>query len=245
LLIFKNLQNEKVNVFITLGNSRACEKNSISASPNSVNQTISFKAGDQTYSSIYKDYYDHFLSSELGELDESPTNISVDGDTISIFSSESNHPENSSIPLANFISYESSSGNITAVIQDYSAMEFSDGIAIGGNISIKLVNGLEIYKISKSTNNKWVLEDGDDLPIVSQLGISGWWTCTTDCYAYAKNACAGDPDCDLLCDLANIVGYCTITIGTACGIHCATNSTFTPPTQLYLLSELDPYGFGN
>jgi hypothetical protein len=52
----------------------------------------------------------------------------------------------------------------------------------------------------------------------------GWWTCTSKCYDVAKDACGDAPNCDLLCDLVNLVfGQCTISITVACGIYCLTD----------------------
>ena len=45
-------------------------------------------------------------------------------------------------------------------------------------------------------------------------------SCTGDCYKMAKDACDGDGDCKLLCDLLDIMGHCTISIAVACFIHC-------------------------
>lgn len=48
----------------------------------------------------------------------------------------------------------------------------------------------------------------------------GWWTCTTNCYAYAMAACGDDSECKFLCDLANIAGLCTLSVAAACAIYC-------------------------
>ena len=50
----------------------------------------------------------------------------------------------------------------------------------------------------------------------------GWWKCTTECYKIAKDACGSDSSCDFLCDMFDLAaGYCTLSIGAACAIHCA------------------------
>lgn len=49
-----------------------------------------------------------------------------------------------------------------------------------------------------------------------------WWECTVGCFNTAKSACAGDPECDLMCDVVNVFGgLCTLGMLIACGISCA------------------------
>jgi hypothetical protein len=60
------------------------------------------------------------------------------------------------------------------------------------------------------------LKNGTEFPSPDD----GWWTCTTDCYAYAKDACDGDAECQFLCDLVNIAGLCTLSVAAACSIYC-------------------------
>ncbi|WP_157494115.1 hypothetical protein [Fulvivirga imtechensis] len=45
-------------------------------------------------------------------------------------------------------------------------------------------------------------------------------SCIGDCYKTASDACDGDGDCKLLCDLLDIVGYCTASLASACFGHC-------------------------
>ena len=48
----------------------------------------------------------------------------------------------------------------------------------------------------------------------------GWWSCTTECYTMAKDACGSSAQCDFLCDLADLAGGCTISMAAACTIYC-------------------------
>jgi len=48
----------------------------------------------------------------------------------------------------------------------------------------------------------------------------GWWYCTTTCYSISKGSCDDDAPCQLLCDLLNITGLCTLSIVAACAIYC-------------------------
>ena len=45
-------------------------------------------------------------------------------------------------------------------------------------------------------------------------------SCTGDCYKTAVEICDGDGDCELLCDLLDLGGLCTVSIAVACIIHC-------------------------
>ena len=47
-----------------------------------------------------------------------------------------------------------------------------------------------------------------------------WWECTVNLYDTAKDACNGDSQCDFLCDLANLVNGCTISMAAAAAIVC-------------------------
>lgn len=73
-------------------------------------------------------------------------------------------------------------------------------------------------RVGVTINEKGEILIGNDidLPIAS----GGWWDCTTNCYHDASNACAADPECHTLCDIADIVNACTSAILIACGIHC-------------------------
>lgn len=199
-------------------------------------------------STIYHDYFNHFLSDDLGLLEETPYHFEDGDDEIQIFETALKHSDNSDIPKARFIIAELDNGNVYTEIHDYSNVNIGEnGVPLSGFISIKLVNGLELSRIEKNEFGKWVYKPGADLDLIPNSptqGIEGWWQCTADCYSYARTACGTDPDCQLLCDLADIVGLCTISIATSCGIHCARNSgTFNPPIQISLLSSLEPYGF--
>lgn len=48
----------------------------------------------------------------------------------------------------------------------------------------------------------------------------GWWNCTTRCYKIVKDACDEDPECKFECDLLGLGSYCTLSIASACAIHC-------------------------
>jgi hypothetical protein len=196
--------------------------------------------------SIYMDYYNHFLSAELGTLNSSANTYSIEGNTLYAFHSNVKHSQNDNWPKANLLAIPAPNGNISTVVYDYSNLVVVDGAASSGHISIRLVNGLELYKINKNDQGKWVMVDGDDLELIPTQGINGWWSCVAHCYSFAKNACAGDPHCDILCDLVNVVtSLCNIEIGVACAAHCTINGgTFNPPTAIYALNQLDPYGFG-
>lgn len=47
-----------------------------------------------------------------------------------------------------------------------------------------------------------------------------WIDCVADCYSYTKDACANESQCNLLCDLVDLVSGCTVSVAAACGIYC-------------------------
>lgn len=85
-----------------------------------------------------------------------------------------------------------------------------------GNVSSFSINtigtGIETGNLTlkASTHATAPIEEEED----------GWWSCTTECYREAKEACGSDDTCQFLCDLVDIVGLCTITIAAACAIYC-------------------------
>jgi hypothetical protein len=48
----------------------------------------------------------------------------------------------------------------------------------------------------------------------------GWWSCTTNCYAYAKESCGSNSQCDFLCDIVDLAGGCTVSMAVACSAYC-------------------------
>jgi hypothetical protein len=75
---------------------------------------------------------------------------------------------------------------------------------------------LNIKRVGNIETSSPRLKSGTEFPSSND----GWWTCTTNCYAYAMSACNGDAPCQLMCDLINITGLCTISIASACAIYC-------------------------
>ena len=198
--------------------------------------------------SVYVDYYNHFMRDNLGQLNQSPTIEEIDEGTVYVFNSNSVHHSENGVQLnkASFISSIASNGNIIASVHDYSALIITNGVPSSGYISIKLVNGLEIYKIEKNSEGNWTMVDGDDIGVIPTQGVvDGWWSCTVDCYNTLDAACSGDPDCNLMCDLVNLAaGQCTLSMGAACGIYCATNNgVWTPPVWSTNLTVSNQYGF--
>jgi len=79
-------------------------------------------------------------------------------------------------------------------------------------------DNLVAFTINNVANEKNipVLKSGAEWPQPDEP----WWSCTTKCYSYAKQACGDLDTCDILCDLINLGGMCTITISAACAIYC-------------------------
>ncbi|MDR1155103.1 MAG: hypothetical protein LBL04_10340 [Bacteroidales bacterium] len=75
-------------------------------------------------------------------------------------------------------------------------------------LNIKNVGNIKIGSPRLKSGNEF---PSDDDP---------WWSCTTDCYAYAKDACDGTASCQLMCDLLDITGLCTLSVAAACAIYC-------------------------
>lgn len=80
-----------------------------------------------------------------------------------------------------------------------------------GNVSVS-ISDAPIFLLTNQVGN---LLDVGDTPIE----IS-WWACLTKCNKVASDACDGDAECKLLCDVADIVGLCTGAIVLSCGVAC-------------------------
>lgn len=107
----------------------------------------------------------------------------------------------------------------------------------GGNVKIYSSdnNYIATFNYQKISKNKYsariidIVTDNNNLTpkrVVTRSefptnpGDMGWTDCVSDCYKYAKDACGGDSQCNLLCDLADLAGGCTITVAAACAIYC-------------------------
>lgn len=204
---------------------------------------------DGIFNSVYAQYYEHFMSTDYGTLSPMAYDVYTleGGEEVYAFnSSDAAYTYNGvTLPKARMFAHQSASGNILTVVHTYDDLVFSGDELIGGSMSVKLVNGLEIFKVNALPGGLTEMVEGVDLPSVPTGDyLNGWWSCTTKCYATAKKACGDDPQCDFLCDLADLVGQCTISMGVACGIHCATNNgRWNPPYDPTTLPASDPYGF--
>lgn len=153
--------------------------------------------------------------------------------------------DGTTIPRAIFIGAQVPNGNSFTVVHDFSNLFVENNQTISGYISIRLVNGLEIYKIRK-VENRLFIEEGQDLDLVPETDetIPRWWTCTTKCYKFAKDACDADPECKFLCDLVNVaLSSCNVSIAVACGIHCSNNNGVFNPPPLPSSLPIGSYGF--
>lgn len=184
-------------------------------------------------STVYQYYYDHFMAPTHGSLDFANSGY-VTYDSITAYripslnsiATGSNEVQN--VPSAVLYAIEASNGNYLTYVVTFNNASFING-EVTGSIGLSLINGVEFGKIDQNG----LLQDGsdvNDIPNIAMPGWNEWWACTTGCYADAKDACGNDPECDFLCDLANLVGGCTLSIAAACGIHCA-DQGIAPPTD--------------
>lgn len=99
----------------------------------------------------------------------------------------------------------------------------------GGSIKIKTAKNQYIasFSCAKIDSNRISMKITDVAPIKAvktrtefPTPEDGWWTCTTECYKVAKDACGSSAQCDFLCDIANLAGGCVITMSAACAIYC-------------------------
>lgn len=172
---------------------------------------------------VYEDYYNYFMAKEHGSLDFLNSSLITENGvkgllripSVNNISTGSNKTPR--IPSAVLFAAQNTSGDWITHVATYNNAFFKDGV-ITGHIGLSLINGVEYGRI----DNEGKLLDGEDVDkIPSVPDFDTWWSCTTKCYAEAKSACGSDPECDFLCDLADISGGCTLSIGIACGIHCA------------------------
>jgi len=204
---------------------------------------------DSTIYSVYIDYYNHFLSDSLGELNSNPSesNIVIVDDTLNflIINSQSILPNSNNVPTSRLISFMKNNGEVDAHVIDYSKLTFNNGVLSGGSISFRLINGCRVAKINYIGNDEWIYDDSEDLHYAPWPSSGeGWWTCVGDCYKWASDNCDTDGGCKLLCDALNILGgRCSLTIGAACGAYCARNSTFTPPPISEVVNNNIPWGY--
>jgi hypothetical protein len=72
-------------------------------------------------------------------------------------------------------------------------------------------NGLPVDKVYQNFS-------GEGTPVTQDDCLSGPDCSTSECYATATDACEGDPDCNLACDLVDTFGggACTVSIAAAC-----------------------------
>jgi hypothetical protein len=96
------------------------------------------------------------------------------------------------------------------------AIYTSQGLFVADFKYKKESNGLYLLRLNDVGNRIPRLKSGAEWPNPSD----GWWTCTTNCYAYAKEVCGDNAQCDFLCDIANILGHCTISMAVACAAYC-------------------------
>jgi hypothetical protein len=98
------------------------------------------------------------------------------------------------------------------------AIYTSQGLFVADFNYKKESNGLYLLRLSDvgNSNSTPRLKSGVEWPNPSD----GWWSCTTNCYSYAKQACSSTSQCDFLCDIANLIGGCTISMAVACSAYC-------------------------
>lgn len=82
-------------------------------------------------------------------------------------------------------------------------------LAKNGKTTLRLIEVADVSPASLTkAGAEWPTED------------DAWWACTTKCYHYAKEACGGSGPCEMMCDLLDLNGTCTISVGVACGVYC-------------------------
>lgn len=202
-------------------------------------------------------YYDFFVKEDLGPLDfdnirydvieEGGQNLNVCyiPTTAKLLNTDR---VITPIPKATVNVVETIDGGFNFIIHDYSNINIYDQTAYDGYVSIKLMNNLEIYKIYKGVHSgPDIFETGKDLYLASESLKPTWWSCTVKCYKFAHDACYMDPQCALLCDIANLYNNsCNSAILMACAATCYSkpNFIYTPTTaQITLMPEKYKYGF--
>ncbi len=77
-----------------------------------------------------------------------------------------------------------------------------------------------VYEVENGVPVDKVYQDSspEGVPVTKDDCLSGPDCSTSECYATATDACEGDPDCDLACDLVDTFGggACTVSIAAAC-----------------------------
>jgi hypothetical protein len=198
-----------------------------------------------TMNSVYMDYYNHFLSNDLGSITaQYPIYHSID-DTLQILQLKSNLLVlNSNVPKSVIVSHFKNNEVIDAYIIDYSSLIYENGNIVSGHVSFRLVNGRQVAKLTYVDDMEWIFDEPDDMSYAPWPSSGpGWWKCTADCYKWAKDVCDGDSECKLVCDLVDLGGGCTISVSVGCGIYCALNSTFVPPPLPEVINGNHPYGY--
>ena len=120
--------------------------------------------------------------------------------------------ENSELGLLNVVKYQDGS------FKSFFELRFFTNNMKSATIDYFSVDGilqLSVQGSKEDSSQYYALEFSENL---SNARMN---SCTGDCYKMAKDACDGDGDCKLLCDLLDIAGgQCTISIAVACFIHC-------------------------
>lgn len=110
--------------------------------------------------------------------------------------------------------------------EDRSEFDHSDG----GVIKITTAKNKFIASLNCTmlSNQKMSIRINEIAPIKNTIKTraefptpeDGWWDCTTRCYKISKDACGDEAQCNFLCDMADLVAGCTISIAAACAIYC-------------------------
>jgi hypothetical protein len=116
-----------------------------------------------------------------------------------------------------------------ALYEDWSSVD----LVKGGNIIIQNLEKREIAQVNlvRKEDKGYIEQIINVLNVPQAIRLrsdtvewptsdDGWWDCTTRCFKLAKDACGSDPQCNFLCEIADLPLGCTISVAVACGIYC-------------------------
>lgn len=200
----------------------ACTKDSITNSTNSSTRKTSSDPTNGFSSSIYADYYDHYMSEQYGDLNFAAATYVNDLETnqqvltIPSFNTVSTgSSETPTVPVATLRAVSLGEGKWYTNVQLLDNANFVNG-EVTGFVDLSLVNGFKYGRI----DHLGKLQDG--LDHIDEPPVPNWWSCTTTCFQRAKDACGSQPTCNFLCSLVDLPsGQCTLSMALACGIWCS------------------------
>ena len=210
----------------------SCEKTSIEKKSKNDEQLNFGKLSDYYVSdTVLFRFYNYYLEAEFGELNISPSlRITEDGDTIFYY-----HAYEGNTITGTLVSWSTLGNARNGYFIDISNLEIEDSTISDGSARIMLLNGEVLGRYYFNSHGEFTSEllcQGVNTPAIEgEYGMIGWLECTARCYIDSKAACDADPECDNMCDFANMVGLivkagalCNEAVAIACGVTCANNS---------------------